>query len=866
MTIVSNILIIYFIAGSEGLICSEECTSDGCWGPGPDQCLDCKHFKFNGTCLNSCVSTPNIYQVDSKTCGLCHPECKYSCTGPGADNCSDCQHVRDGKYCLAKCPETKYDQNGICVFCHETCVGCTGPRNTIGPNGCISCEKAIIGEGMIERCLKKSEPCPGMFNLKAYVPFQRLTISISLTDGYFYEWVNPQEQGMLKPLAGKGICRKCHPRCKRCTGYGFHEQVCQKCSIYKRGEQCEDECPNDHYVDEQRGECFPCHEECLGCTGPGSDNCLQCRQLKVYLGDPNDNSTLFNCSGICPPDYPYKVYLQELAGPYCSPKASAMSAVSADTASIPGIYICLIVVGSVAIVLLSGGGFFYYQKTKTDKQTVKMTMVLTGCDDSEPLRPSNVGPNLTKLKIIKEQELRQGGLLGSGAFGQVYKGVWVPENENIKIPIAIKTLNSSTDSESSRQFLEEAYIMASVEHPNLLKLLAVCMTTEHKLITQLMPLGSLLDYVKNNKDKTGSKALLNWSTQIARGMSYLEKKRLVHRDLAARNVLVQTPGHIKITDFGLAKLLSSDSDEYKATGGKMPFKWLALESLRFRIFTSKSDVWSFGVTVWELLTFGRRPYEDVKSQDILAYIESGGKLLQPPICSLDVYLTLLSCWVVDADARPTFEKLEEIFSEFARDPGRYLAVPGDIHMRLPAYTSQDEKDLIRTLSKTGGSGGVGTDDYMTPKSQSVTMLPGPSAIELDSNGVPGSKRYCSDPMKGSGDDETDNSGREIGVGNIRLDLPLDEDDYLMPTSQNQTTGFGGYMDVISVPVCVDNPEYLMGSVPLTNTILTSSAPPTQTIGIPVTPINGEGEQSSDHEYYNDLQRELQPLHRSETTV
>lgn len=562
-------------------------------------------------------------------------------------------------------------------------------------------------------------------------------------------------------------------------------------------------------------------------------------------------------------DYPYKVYLQELAGPYCSPKAAAMSAISADTASMPAIYIFLIVVGSIAFFVLLSVGFCYYQKSKTEKQAVKMTMAMTGFDDSEPLRPSNVGPNLAKLTIVKEHELRQGGLLGSGAFGQVYKGVWVPENQNNKIPIAIKTLNSSTDAESSRQFLEEAYIMASVDHPNLLNLIAVCMTTEHKLITQLMPLGSLLDYVKNNKDKTGSKALLNWSTQIARGMSYLEKKRMVHRDLAARNVLVQTPGNIKITDFGLAKLLSNDSNEYKATGGKMPFKWLALESLQHRIFTSKSDVWSFGVTVWELLTFGKRPYESIKSQDMLEHIEKGGKLEQPSICSLDVYMTLTLCWNFDADSRPTFEKLVEIFSEYARDPGRYLAVPGDIHMRLPAYTSQDAKDLIRNLSKAPDA--VGMDDYMTPKSQSITMLPGPSTIQNDSNGVPGSKRYCSDPMKG--DDETDYSGREISVGNIRLDLPLDEDDYLMPTSQNQITqGFGGYMDVIGVPVCVDNPEYLMGTAPLTTTTLTSSAPPTQTIGIPVAPLHGEGEQSSDHEYYNDLQRELQPLHRSETTV
>lgn len=562
------------------------------------------------------------------------------------------------------------------------------------------------------------------------------------------------------------------------------------------------------------------------------------------------------------------MYLQEQAGPYCSPKAAAMSAVSADTASIPGFYIFLIALTLFMVLLLSGTGYWYYQKSKTNKETVKMTMVLTGCDDSEPLRPSNVGPNLAKLKIVKEQELRQSGELGRGAFGLVYKGMWEPEAENAKIPVAIKTLNSSTD---SRQFLEEAYIMASVDHVNILRLLGVCMTTEHKLITQLMPLGSLLDYVRNNKDKIGSKALLNWSTQIARGMAYLEKNRLVHRDLAARNVLVQNPNVIKITDFGLAKLLSTDSDEYKATGGKMPFKWLALESLRQRVFTSKSDVWSYGITVWELLTFGKRPYENIKSQDILAFIESSGRLAQPEICSLDVYMLLVLCWDVHADARPTFVQLEEKFCEFARDPGRYLHILGDVHLRLPAYTSQDEKDLIRSLSKTCGSDGISTDAYMTPKPRSIKMLPGPSTVELDSNGVPGSKRYCSDPMKGSGDDETDNSGLEVGIGNIRLDLPLDDDDYLLPSSQSQINqGLGGYMDVIGLPqtVCVDNPEYLMGSLPLTNNVLqlTSSAPPTQTIGIPVTPLNGEGEPSSDHEYYNDLQREMQPLHRSETTV
>merc|ERR1719450_1187542 len=159
--------------------------------------------------------------------------------------------------------------------------------------------------------------------------------------------------------------------------------------------------------------------------------------------------------------------------------------------------------------------------------------------------------------------------------------------------------------------------------------LALCMTGQMMLVTQLMPLGCLLDYVRNNKDKIGSKPLLNWCTQIARGMTYLEEKRLVHRDLAARNVLVQTPSCVKITDFGLAKILDTNVDEYKATGGKMPIKWLALECIQHKTFTHKSDVWAFGVTVWELLTYGARPYENTSARDVPDLLEKGERLPHP---------------------------------------------------------------------------------------------------------------------------------------------------------------------------------------------------------------------------------------------
>ncbi|KAI5701408.1 hypothetical protein M8J75_009143 [Diaphorina citri] len=572
------------------------------------------------------------------------------------------------------------------------------------------------------------------------------------------------------------------------------------------------------------------------------------------------------------------------------------------------------------MIFLVALGYRWRQNIKEQENAVKMTMVLTGLDDNEPLQPSTVKPNMEKLKIVKEAEMRKGGVLGYGAFGTVYKGVLVPEGENVKIPVAIKVLREGTGMgvNENKEFMEEAYIMASVDHPNLLKLIAVCLTPSLMLVTQLMPLGCLLDYVRNNRDKIGSKPLLNWCTQIARGMAYLEDKRLVHRDLAARNVLVQTPNCIKITDFGLAKLLDINEDEYKAAGGKMPIKWLAPECIKERIFNHKSDVWAFGVTIWELLTYGGRPYENCPARDVPLLIEKGERLPQPPICTLDLYMkVMLQCWMPKPEARPCFKELAEEFAKMARDPGRYLAIPGDRFMRLPPFTTQDEKEFIRTLALDGFEPSVDTDEYLQPKLPRCVPpqvidpnLPSchryPPGVSMDPH-LPG--RFCIDVRDCTdSSDELSASKREAQVGNLKLDLPLDEDDYLMPSPQ-QSQSTTTYMDLISeaankpqdltetnnnssskapalhpvqtlgTQTSVDNPEYHLVAtqtlgIPLAPAIVSNghtpaSAGPAHTGPIVAHAHHKSSEEESDHEYYNDfdrLQRELQPLRRNETTV
>lgn len=882
----------------KGLVCHSQCSTSGCWGPEPSECLSCRSYRLEDTCVDRCDPSQGIYDAGNSLCKRCHAECDGSCTGPGPDRCTKCMNVRDGPYCVSKCPKTKYQQDDECLPCHENCIdGCTGPDNTIGSRACNSCEKAIVSPNnpnVLEQCLKVDEACP---------------------EGYYNEYVHPQEEGVLKSLTGKQVCRKCHARCKNCTSYGIHVAVCE-CLHYSNGEQCEDHCPRDHYSDEQNRRCEPCHTECRGCSGPWPSQCTNCRNFRIYT---NVNQTTFNCTSNCPTEKPFKVY--DLANePSCSdedPKKNLNYAGSAEDDNFTMTLIILSVIGFVGLLACVAVGCKHYQSYKHRDTSNKMALRMTTIED-EPIRPSNVKPNLAQLVVVKEADLRKGGILGYGAFGTVYKGVWVPEG-NVKIPVAIKVLREGTqqNSDKEKDILEEAFIMATVDHPNVLKLIAVCMTQQLMLVTQLMPLGCLLDYVRNNKDKIGSKPLLNWCTQIARGMAYLEEKRMVHRDLALRNVLLHTPGCIKITDFGLAKLLDTNEDEYKAAGGKMPIKWLALECIQHRIFTAKSDVWAFGVTVWELLTYGQRPYEHQAARDVPDLLEKGERLPQPAICTIDVYMIMIKCWMLHAESRPTFQELADEFAKMARDPGRYLVVPGDKLMRLPSYTAQDEKELIKNLSMPidGGPGVImDAEEYLQPKAElqggavggvigsgtnSSTSEPPPTPIKkfMDDRGFEGDApiagrgyrqgsdvfvfppvnhnaiNHSNNHLHGrsrensqssslqsnrfslqEGDDDafhpaTGHSKRSQSM--YMTKLPVDECDYLMPVSthmQHPRLSSGHYMDLISGPAgphrAVDNMEYHMmanGGTPVPPH--SAGLPPAHSIMTGM-PLNGVGAMSS----------------------
>uniref|UniRef100_A0A665W0K0 Receptor protein-tyrosine kinase n=1 Tax=Echeneis naucrates TaxID=173247 RepID=A0A665W0K0_ECHNA len=503
---------------------------------------------------------------------------------------------------------------------------------------------------------------------------------------------------------------------RKCTAHGCWgpgPDKCFSCRDYSRDGSCVDSC---NILDGERREavmnktCIECHPECQRVNGSatcsGSGNCTKCANFQDGLfcvprcpqGVPGEGDALVW-------KYADEMKVCQLCHKNCTQGSSYLSFSTSGLSMIAAG-----VVGGLLAALIAGLSVFVLLRRRHIKRKRTMRRLLQERELVEPLTPSGEAPNQALLRILKEPEFKKTKVLGSGAFGTVYKGLWVPEGEDVKIPVAIKVLREATSPKANKEILDEAYVMASVEHPHVCRLLGICLTSTVQLVTQLMPYGCLLDYVKENKDNIGSQHLLNWCVQIAKGMNYLEERHLVHRDLAARNVLVKTPQHVKITDFGLAKLLNADEKEYHADGGKVPIKWMALESILNRTYTHQSDVWSYGVTVWELMTFGTKPYDGIPASDIAGVLEKGERLPQPPICTIDVYMIMVKCWMIDADSRPRFRELIAEFTKMARDPSRYLVIQGDDRMHLP--TPADTKLYRSLISGEDMEDAVDADEYL----------------------------------------------------------------------------------------------------------------------------------------------------------
>uniref|UniRef100_A0A3Q3J1H4 Focal adhesion kinase 1 n=1 Tax=Monopterus albus TaxID=43700 RepID=A0A3Q3J1H4_MONAL len=288
---------------------------------------------------------------------------------------------------------------------------------------------------------------------------------------------------------------------------------------------------------------------------------------------------------------------------------------------------------------------------------------------------------------IQRDRIELGRCIGEGQFGDVHQGVYISP-ENPALSVAVKTCKNSTSDSVREKFLQEALTMRQFDHPHIVKLMGVITENPVWIIMELCTLGELRSFLQVRKYSLDLATLILYSYQLSTALAYLESKRFVHRDIAARNVLVSTVDCVKLGDFGLSRYME-DSSYYKASKGKLPIKWMAPESINFRRFTTASDVWMFGVCMWEILMYGIKPFQGVKNNDVIGRIENGERLAMPPQCPPTLYSLMTKCWSYDPSKRPRFNELKTQLSTILEEEKIQQKERNRMEMRRQVTVSWD---------------------------------------------------------------------------------------------------------------------------------------------------------------------------------
>ncbi|XP_062334937.1 tyrosine-protein kinase Fer isoform X1 [Osmerus eperlanus] len=259
-----------------------------------------------------------------------------------------------------------------------------------------------------------------------------------------------------------------------------------------------------------------------------------------------------------------------------------------------------------------------------------------------------------KKWILNHEDVILGELLGKGNFGEVFKGTL-----RDKTPVAVKTCKEDLPQELKIKFLSEARILKQYDHPNIVKLIGVCTQRQPiYIVMELVPGGDFLSFLRKKKDDLKTKQLVKFALDAAAGMAYLEAKNCIHRDLAARNCLVGESNLLKISDFGMSR--QEDDGIYSSSGLKqIPIKWTAPEALNYGRYSSESDVWSYGILLWETFSLGVCPYPGMTNQQAREQVEKGYRMSCPQKCPEEVYKAMQKCWEYKPENRPKFSDLQK---------------------------------------------------------------------------------------------------------------------------------------------------------------------------------------------------------------
>ncbi|XP_053562016.1 ephrin type-A receptor 6 [Bombina bombina] len=291
-------------------------------------------------------------------------------------------------------------------------------------------------------------------------------------------------------------------------------------------------------------------------------------------------------------------------------------------------------------------------------------------------------PSLAVHEFAKEidpSRIRIERVIGAGEFGEVCSGRLKTPTKK-EIPVAIKTLKGGYMDRQRRDFLREASIMGQFDHPNIIRLEGVVTKSRPVMIVvEYMENGSLDSFLRKHDGHFTVIQLVGMLRGIASGMMYLSDMGYVHRDLAARNILVNGNLVCKVSDFGLSRVLEDDPEAaYTTTGGKIPIRWTAPEAIAYRKFSSASDAWSYGIVMWEVMSYGERPYWEMSNQDVILSIEEGYRLPAPMGCPVSLHQLMLHCWQKERNLRPKFSDIVNFLDKLIRNPSTLHILVEDI--------------------------------------------------------------------------------------------------------------------------------------------------------------------------------------------
>ncbi|XP_052121740.1 ALK tyrosine kinase receptor isoform X1 [Frankliniella occidentalis] len=409
---------------------------------------------------------------------------------------------------------------------------------------------------------------------------------------------------------------------------------------------------------------------------PGIKGC----DCQYHCAALNAKRSLVQC--VCPPG-------ERVNGNTCKPE-------SQDIADY--VLVGLVTLVVVLFILLSAIAFYTYNKFQKRKELQLRRKTPSGADlQLRNLRNdlmTETNPNyefagerytLKDLRDVPREHLRLTRALGQGAFGEVYEGLYkMRPGDAVEMPVAVKTLPELSTLQAENDFMLEALIMGKFNHPNIVHLIGVCFDKHPRyIVLELLSGGDLKTFLRESRPRNDRPSALNMKdllmccVDVAKGCKYLEENRFIHRDIAARNCLLtaKTPGRIvKIADFGMAREVYM-SDYYRKGGKAMlPIKWMPPEAFLDGIFTTKTDVWSYGVLLWEVMSLGYMPYTGCANRNVMSLVVSGGRLEPPPNCPSLVYAIMTSCWHPEPPQRPDFATILEKLAGCLQDP-ETLATP-----------------------------------------------------------------------------------------------------------------------------------------------------------------------------------------------